>query len=53
MTFSNVRLGSLLLDGPIFTLYGSNDVNMHRDGPSGFRVRTMGNFIWGEDMPVN
>jgi len=30
--------------GPIFTLYGSNDVFPHKDGP--FGARTMGDHIW-------
>jgi len=29
---------------PIFTLYGSNDVFPHKDGP--FGVKTMGDHVW-------
>ena len=36
--------------GPIFTLYGSNDVFPRKDGP--FGVRTMSDVIWG-NMPQN
>jgi len=32
--------------GPIFTLYGSNDVFPRKDGP--FWVRTMGGHTWGK-----
>ena len=35
--------------GLIFTLYGSNDVFAHKDGP--FGVRTMGDHIWGSMPP--
>ena len=41
--FSILRPGRTA--GPIFTLYGSNDVFPRKDGP--FGVRTMGDVIWG------
>jgi len=45
--FSILRPGRT--PGPIFTLSGSNDVFLRKDGP--FGVRTMGDHIWGNMPP--
>ena len=45
--FSILRPGQTA--GPIFLLYGSNEVFPCKDGP--FGVRTMGDHIWGKYAP--
>jgi len=47
LSFSILRPGRTA--GPIFTLYGSNDVFPGKDGP--FGVRTMGDYILEKYAP--